>query len=569
MKKIYIVVASLVLSAASFSQTADSLLRRQMELERDFNPTITDADKVNSLPALPTPSIQKANTNYSTWAGRTTPPLAIALPRPGNRMTAIPYNQRRGYLSLNAGNYANIDGAFGYRIVEDEKNSLDFSFRHNSSDGDIKYVQKTGPSTGNAYFMDNEGRLGYLHRADALTFDMELSYLHSLFNYYGNRFGNDPLYEDKKQRMGIFNVKMGIASHESELFNYRGTIRLRNFSTRFGALPNAEGIQGNEVRATVGLDKPFGATQSKVGIDGEIFTTFYDGDLDNYFLINAAPYITFGNKGTNARLGADVLFQNSGSSKVRVVPHVKLQWAMTEFSSLYADIHGGFGNNTFLEMMQESRYVSPYGEVKPSYSIVDMVVGAKIGEVSGFRFDIFGGFKKTDDAHFLILNGQDTEEGGAPGPYREVLRPVFGDLSHTHIGGIIQCRFWPPLDISLRVKKNFYNLDYIDLDDSRIADPKAYNMPGFEADIRAAVELTGKLKLTADYYFAGDRWSYFNGENLEMDQINDLNAGALYKITDAFSVNARANNLFVRKYDLWYGYPAQGFNVSGGFTFRF
>lgn len=569
MKKIYIVIAALALSAGSFAQTPDSLLRRQMELERDFNPTLLDADKINSLPTLREPVVQKANTNYSTWAGRTTPPLEIALARPGNIMTEIPYSQKKGYLSFNAGNYANLDGVFGYRLVENEKNNLNFSFLHNSSNGDIKYVQNVNPATNQAYFMDNEGRLGYRHRADALTLNLDLAYLHSLFNYYGNRFGNEPSYDDENQRLSVLNAKVGVASHESDLLNYRGYINFRNFSTEFGELLNLEGIKGSEVNAMVGLDKPFGSTQSKVGIDGKIFTTFYNGDLSDYFLINAAPYITFGSPNSNARLGADILFQISGNTKVRVAPNVKLQWAVTEHSSLYANIHGGFSNNTFLEMIQESRYIRPYGNVKPSFSIVDIDAGTKIGEVSGFRFDIFGGFKKTDDEHFLILNGQGETGGDASGSYREVLRPVYGNLSHAHIGGMIQSNIWAPLDISLRLKKNFYKLDYISMDDERIDDPKAYNKPGFEVDLRAAVDLTGNLQLTANYYFAGDRWSYYNGSNREMDNINDLNAGGLYQINDAFSINLRANNLLSQKYDIWYGHPAQGVNISGGFSFRF
>ncbi len=571
MKKIYIVLTALALSAGSFAQSADSdsLLRRQMELERDFNPTLLDADKVNSLPALREPSVQKANTNYSTWAGRTTPPLEIALPQPGNIMTEIPFSRKRGYLSFHAGNYANLDGAFGYRLVEDENNNLTFSFLHNSTNGDIKYVQNVEPEDNKAYFMDNKGGLDFRHRADALTFNIGLSYLHSLFNYYGNRFGDIPLYDDENQRLGVLDAKIGIASHESDLLNYRGSINFRNFSTDFGDLPSTEGIKGNEVNAMVGFDKPFGETQSKVGIDGQLFTTFYSGDIDNYYLINAAPYITFGSADSYARLGADVLFQSSDGTKARVAPNVKLQWAVSGHSSLYANIHGGFRNNTFLEMIQESRYIRPYGSVRPSYSIVDIDAGAKIGEVDGFRFDIFGGFKKTDDAHFLILNGQDVTDEGTPGPYREVLRPVYGDLSHAHIGGMIQSNIWAPLDISLRLKKNFYSLDYVTIDDERVDDPEAYNKPGFEADIRATLSLTDYLKLTANYYFEGDRWSYYNGINQEMDNINDLNAGALYQINDAFSINLRANNLLAQKYDIWYGHPAQGLNISGGFSFRF
>ncbi|RNC66928.1 hypothetical protein [Proteiniphilum sp. X52] len=569
MKKIYIVIAALALSAGSFAQTADSLLRRQMELERDFNPTLLDADKIHSLPALREPSVQKANTNYSTWAGRTTPPLEIALPRPGSIMTEIPYSLKKGYLSFNAGNYANLDGAFGYRLLEDDKNSLTFSFLHNSSNGEIKYVQNVEAETNKAFFMDNKGGLGYQHRADALTINMELSYLHSLFNYYGNRFGNPAFYEDENQRLGVLDAKVGVASRETDLLNYRGYVHLRNFSTKFDGLLDQEGIKGNEINAMVGFDKPFGDAQSKLGVDGKIFTTFYNNDINNYYLINAAPYVTFGSSSSFAKLGAEILFQNSNGTKARVAPNVKAQWAVTEHSSLYANIHGGFSNNTFLDMVQESRYIRPYGNVNPSYSIVDMDAGAKIGEVSGFRFDIFGGFKKTDDEHFLILNGRDVIDGGVPGAHKEVLRPVYGDLSHAHIGGMIQSNIWAPLDISLRLKKNFYNLDYVTIDETQVKDPKAYNKPGFEADLRAAFTLTGFLKLTANYYFAGDRWSYYDGSNRQMDNINDLNAGALYQINDAFSINLRVNNLLSQKYDIWYGYPAQGLNASGGFTFRF
>lgn len=575
MKKIYIVIATLALSAGAFSQTADSLLRRQMELERDFNPTMLDADKINSLPALREPTVQKANTNYSTWAGRTTPPLEIALARPGTMMTDIPFSEKKGHLTFNAGNYANMDGAFGYRLVENKKNNLVFSFLHNSSNGEINYVQNIEPASHKAKFMDNEGRLNYRHNADKLMLDIDVSYLHSLFNYYGNLFGNAPLYQDENQRLGIMNTKVGITSHKTDLLNYNGSINFRNFSTKFGEQLSVPGLKGNELEAMVGLNKPFGYGDALIGVDGKLFTTFYDGDNENYYLLNAAPYIRFGNRSSFAKLGADVLFQKTDGTKVRVAPNVKAQWAITDHSSLYATIHGGFKNNTFLEMIQESRYIRPYGTVKPSYSIIDLQAGAKIGEVSGFRFDIFGGFKKTENEHFLILNGLDLNEGegngegNVTGTYREVLTPIYGNLSTSHIGGMIQSNIWAPLDVSMRLKKNFYDVSQMSIDNVAINDPKAYNKPGFEVDIRAAFSLTNYLKLTANYYFAGDRWTYFNGENLEMNNINDLNVGALYQINDTFSINLRVNNLFSQQYDIWYGYPAQRLNASGGFSFRF
>lgn len=558
MKK-YILVATLLISTGVFAQKQDSLLRRQMELEREFNPTLQDANKINSLPSVPQPTIKKANTGYSSWAERTTPPLEIAVPRPTDIMTAIPFNLKKGYISLNAGNYANIDGALGYRFIDNEKSRLAFNFLHNSSNGDVNFVQESDPASNKAFFMDNFAQLRYGHLLDAFKLNVHASYLHSAFNYYGNTFGDARVFENKNQTLGVFNLGAGVESVKSDFLNYRGTVDVKNFSTGYGASLSDAGLSGNQVVATVGLDKPFEGGDSKIGLDGRFSGAFYN-HIDNFMLLGANPYFAFEGVNWNARLGADVLFQLLGGTKIRVVPNVELGLKVTDHSSLYANIKGGINENTYLDMMRESRYLAPKTEVKSSFSVVDIEAGAKIGEVSGFRFDVFGGFKKTDDEHFLVLNQSET----TPLITREYLTPVYGNVSHAHFGGMIQSNIWSPLDISLRVKKNFFTVN-----DTGISEAKAYNKPGLEADIRATFEAISNLKFTLNYYFAGDRWSYFNGANVQMDNINDLNAGAVYDINDSFAINLKANNLLFQKYDIWYGYPAQGFNAMGGFSFRF
>jgi hypothetical protein len=562
-------MAALAFSAGLFAQTPDSLLRRQLELERDFNPSLLDADKINSLPALREPVVQKANTNYSTWAGRTTPPLEIALPRPADIMTGIPYSLKKGYLSFQAGNYANLDGAFGYRFVEQAKHNLAFTFLHNSTNGDINYVQDSDPAGNTAYLMDNLGKLAYRYDADAMLFDMEVSYLHALFNYYGNTFGHERYFDNENQRLGVFNARLGLQSKESDRLNYRGSLDFSNFSTKFGYTLNGEPIRGNQLNAMAGFDKPFRDINTKIGIDGSLFTTFYQGDFDNYFLLNASPYIRFGELNRSARLGVNVLFQDADKMRIRVAPNVKLHWGLTDHTSLYANILGGFQNNTFLEMMNESRYFLSYTPVKPAFSIIDIDGGIKIGEINGFRFDIFGGYRKTDDAHFLVHHGQEVIGGDVLGNFREVLSPVYGSLSHTHIGGLFQSNIWAPLDLSLLLKKNFYDVTDMTIYGVQVADPKAYNKPGLEIELTGSLEVNENLHFSMNYYFANDRWSYYEGQNSEMDNINDLNMGASYRISDAFSFSVKANNMMNQQYDLWYGHPSQGFSLMGGFTFLF
>lgn len=575
--KYYIsLLAGLVLSSGIVAQQQDSLLRRQMELEREFNPTLQDANKINSLPALREPVVTKASTTYSTWAGRTTPPLEIALPRPGEIMTEIPFSTKRGYLTFNAGNYANMDGAFGYRLIESGRNTLNFSFLHNSTNGDVGYVQDSDPKDNKAYFMDNLGRLQYGHASDALDFSLHASYLHSLFNYYGNTFSASRPFDDKNQQLGVFNLNAGIQSKQNDQLNYKGSVDFKNFSAKYGASLDDGGLSGNQIDALIGLEKPFQDSGSRIGIDGQVLGVFYNTpegiEMNDFTLVNGSPYIRFDGFNWSAKLGANVLFKFADDNKVYVTPNVHLSWNMTEKSSIYAAIGGGVDDNTFLDMINESRYVSPVWYVKPSFSIVDLEAGVKIGEAGGFRFDLFGGFKKTDNEHFLLLNNPPIVDTGIDWPTMQMLLvPAYGDLTHSHIGGRIHSNIWSPLDISLTVKKHFYTVDnatmYEGLTD--INDAKAYNKPGLEADIRATLDIIDDLRFTLNYYFAGDRWSYTGGSNVKMDNINDLNAGLVYRINDAFSVNVKANNLLFRKYDIWYGHPAQGFNAMGGFTFTF
>lgn len=570
-KYIFALAAGWMFAAGVSAQQQDSLLKRQMELEREFNPTMRDAVKINSLPALPEPAERKTSLEYATWAGRTNPPLEIAIPRPASIMTEIPFSTEKGYLFLNAGNYANVDGAFGFRLVNTNKDRLNVRILHNSTNGDVEYVQESDPATVTAFFMDNKGEAEYSHLFDASRLNLQASYLHSQFNYYGNTLGGTRLFDDEKQRLGLFHLNAGLESAASEETQYAGYIDFNNFSTKFGSILTEKGTAGNQIEAMAGMNGPFAGTDSRWGMDANVLSVFYNrpADMENYLLVKVAPFISFEGMNWHTRLGADVLLQFNESDMVRVTPNLAFAWLITEKSSLYANVKGGIDDNTYLNLMQESRYYKPGIAVKPSFTFVDLQAGVKMGEMDGFRLDVFGGFRKTDDAHFPMLDHVLYTDIITTLVANELLVPLYGNLSHSHIGGLIRWNIWAPLDISLRMKKNFYTVKDAHWGDAEITDTKAWNLPDVEADVRVVMHPSEQLKFTVDYYLATGRWSYFNGENVKMKNINDLNAGASYNITDAISLNVRAHNILSKKYDIWYGHPAQTINFRGGFTFQF
>ncbi|HTN68439.1 MAG TPA: hypothetical protein VLZ33_03150 [Dysgonamonadaceae bacterium] len=577
-KNIFTVIVGLLSTITLYAQQpADTVLTRQLELQREFNPTLRDANKINSLPAIREPQVTKADTDYATWSTRATPPLEIALPKPGEIMTEIPFNLRKGYLLLNAGNYANIDGALGFRFLDSETDKLNFMFLHNSTNGELDYNQASTPNWIKSKYMDNFAKLNFRHIFETVNFDLYTSYLHSQFNYYGNNFGETRVHDDNNQILGVFNLKAALQSTQTDVLNYTGSLNYHYFTTKYGQTLNDESLNGNQIEAEVDLNKSFLGGDNLLGIKGNLTAVFYDefdqneDEISNFLMLDVSPYIHFEGFNWKVRVGANIDFVFDNENQFYISPNALLSVMLTENTSLYLNANGGVQKNTYLDMYKESRYLLPNTIVKHSYTLYDITAGTKIGTIDGFRIDLFGGYKKTESEHFLFLNpvfSLDSTPSEQPN-YQEFLYPTLGDLTHSHIGGIIHSNIWSPLDLSLRLKKNFYSLSKVTELEVVPTELKAWNKPGLEADIRAAYSVTSDLKLTLGYYFANDRWTVVNGENVEMDNLNDLNVGAIYNINDMFSINLKANNILNQSYDIWYGHPAQGVNVIGGFTFKF
>ena len=102
---------------------------------------------------------------------------------------------------------------------------------------------------------------------------------------------------------------------------------------------------------------------NEIGIDGRILSTFYNSDLKNYLLVEGAPYVVFKGLDWNARLGVDVLFHIVGKTQIRIAPNIQFR-----YKPFYLNVRGGYDNNTFPDMFEESRYIHPTTIVKPSFS---------------------------------------------------------------------------------------------------------------------------------------------------------------------------------------------------------
>jgi hypothetical protein len=103
---------------------------------------------------------------------------------------------------------------------------------------------------------------------------------------------------------------------------------------------------------------------------------------------------------------------------------------------------------------------------------------------------------------------------------------------------------------------------------------KAWNKPDFEMNLNAAYRLPMlPLRFDLSYLGAYGRKAPGGGVNLSeivnMNDIHDLSLKGTYSITPNFSAFVSLNNLLFSKYDFWWGYPTQGFNIMGGLSVLF
>lgn len=598
MKTIYksIIFASVISSltiganAQNTSAKADSTLNRQILLERDFDPTLQDASKINTLPAVHEPVIKQANIQYeSRQPGLSFNNYPLGDTGSGDIKTNINYSKKRGYLDLGAGTYSNILGNLGYKIVDTKADQFDVFARYNSTNGNIKYAdQNYDIDKQKAKYSDILIKARYQHSFEFLKWYLDAKYQNTGFNYYGNSFGNYPdgtFDYSKKQSLNNFGIETGVKSNNNNEFIYTGSLAFNHFSTKYGPSASLDGISGNLINANIDIAAPFNSDKLigvRLGILNEGFSDvdYYTKEENNKYLhslikLRFNPYIGFEGANYKISLGVNVNYAIDKKNKFLISPDINIDWRVAESTSLYITAVGGINDNNFLSVMRENRYVYLGNKVDYSQTLVDGSIGIKSGAIKGFEFDIFGGYKYTKNEHLY-----NTLVNSFTLSWSNVFIPDYVDLGVGHFGGQIKTNLIPRTELSAKAVGYFYNVSKKGDGYGKL---EALQLPSFTVGLNADIHILDNLLLSAKYTLATGRKAslintYDAGGGIpglsytevgKIKNINELSIGAEYKITDWITAFAQVNNVLNQKYDSWYGYTQQGLNVMGGLRFKF
>lgn len=591
MKTIYksILVIGLGVVSLTASAQKDSTITRQVMLERDYVPTMQDASKVNTMPEIYSPLIKPREIKFVN----TTPQIVLdnnklGASESGDIKTDVDFDKKRGYALFGVGTSGNIDAALGYRLVNGDRDRLDFFGTYSGTNSTVDYIdgKDYAMSDVKAKYSHIGANLRYQHTFDPSVLSLGASFYNTAYNYYGNSFipntssATIPFDLDSKQGVNVFKIGVGLKSSDKNegLIKYDGNVSYNYFTNKYGLQKEDDGVKGGIINADLNLYTEFGADQT-VGIKGMIMNQSFSDKTDyienahhGYTNITGTPYIKFQGDSWNADLGVNVSALFDVKTAFAVSPNVKASVKVNEVNTFYAEVGGGVNDNTFLDILQENRYVNPATRVEYSKTYYDAKIGFRSGVVSGLEFDLFAGYKHTRRDHLYVYSPSYTSTDAGWG---NLASPVYANVSTGHVGGLLKTNLIPYTDLSAKITGYFYDVKYHDpyvevIDSDVLPEAKAWGRPSFTAELNADVRPFGALLVSLNYMYAGGRKTVGIANNsVNMKDINELNFRGEYQLTDWISINARLNNILFQKYELVYGYPLQGFNFLGGVSLKF
>jgi hypothetical protein len=578
-------LSGVAVTLAAQEEQTEAALSRELTLEREYSPSVQDANKVNTLPAVKEPQITKMPIDYAVLSVPAEPKREISLLPAGHILSDMTYNNRRGYANIGMGTYLNINGDAGYHILSTDKDRLNIFFSHRSTRGDVEYIEgyKKGDKV-EAKVNDNLGGLNFRHDFDRSALRLGAKYGYSAFNYYGmpspNAYSSWPapvadVVTNQVSRQITANA--GLESKGITPVGYLFDLDYTNFSYKYAWDESMKGITEHSLGARMRLYAMLGADK-QVGVAAKFNYFFYNlpdssaSTFKNYMETTLTPYFKAEGDFWNLKLGANIMFitgMNGNKMKIFASPNAGFEISPGAKTVIYLNAGGEIHSNSAFRLSRENRYIDPYISVTPSRTWLDAVAGVKSGILPGFWFNIFGGYKATSDDYFFIPYM--TPEG-----FGNVSRVLPLDSKLIRGGVELKYAYRKLFELSLKGIYNHWNEEKDDLNDQLatadfrlIPKRKAYGRPSMELEAGVSVRPVEKLSLAFDYYLARGRKTLLYGYNEDMKDINELNFTASYAFNDTFGAYIKMKNLLFKQYEFIYGYPLQGFSIMGGVNVNF
>lgn len=565
MKKLSIIISILFISIAA--QATDSL-QREVTIVREFTPIAREADKINTLPPIGTPTFNRSAVRYNFDA--TSSPIT-------SRKTVVemPFSPRdiagkkphRGYADFAMGSYLAMAANAGYHIIDTPKDKLNAGLQFTSLNGNIPVnTQLTTIPEDNTKqtFYDLRTGVNYAHIFNNnLTWSIDGAYRFLHFNYYGvtgtQPAGNTP---HPLQTTHNFYVEMQLDNSEARDYDFefwRITGGYSLYSNLGGAYINTPSQEhhaylngfyrhmlNNAWNVGANVDLNYLQYNGVLPIGTNLVNTPAQPTSEHIVMASILPHFEWKNSRADFSIGAKMDISVGDGTLFRFAPHLHFNWEFIENYFLYIQADGGKRLNTWNDISKYCIYFDPSQRIPSSYSPVDGRLGLRFHFIPELSLTLYGGYEVAQEALFQAL-------GYAP----QTITWRTLDAQCIKAGAQIDLNIGEYVTFSADGAYRAWQHNGYQI---------SYNLPRWEGNARLNIDPIEKVNVNVSYNMALGR-DYGNYGRLA--DIHNLQATVQYQPLEWLSVKLHGNNLLNRAHDYYYGMPAPGILIMGGVGLKF
>lgn len=582
-------LATVALSLAAGSAKAQrdtTKLKQEVEVTKAYQPTINDAVKINNIPQIKAEQTEAPTFDYSIYSKPVFATFDVT-PIAAAKMVGEPKPELElGLLKLGFGNYLTPYGELFFNAQPDKKSNFGIHLKHLSSYGKISLQNNDLVKAPEAYNSAEVFGKKFFRKA---TLSASLAFDRKSFNYYG--YTGDwkeemiPYFQDKQYfSVGTANIRLKNETLSAYDMNYDFGFNYHYFITKTGQSEHQTVISGDVGKK---IDNGYGILHAAIhhfksdSIWNNITSAY---GQKQQVLIKINPSVKWASENASFQVGLNttMFFDDDTDAAFLVWPKIKAEWSpVPQVLTLFAGLDGYLNQNTYSSIVYENPYADPYHDVANSNTKFSIAGGFKGKFSPKTNYVTEASYSKVTDQHFFITESQNLSNSLAENRrLNNTFSWVYDDLKLLKISAELLHSVSD--NFSLHLKGNYYSYD-LDLLQ------KAWQMPNFDFTFSGIYKANEQLKFSADIYVIGKRSAMIrdyelplpsitdpnpirlmNSDNeVIMDPVFDLNAGADYQFSKSLAFFMRLHNFGFQKYEQWLGYTNKSFNWMAGISYNF